>query len=188
MDSQPESDLLAQLRAGRREAYEWLVRVYHAPIYRLLAHLTQDPGRAEELTCETFSAAWEGLPHFLGQARLGTWLHGIAYRKFVADWRGRRRRRLAEGHLRTGGSLPERARPLEVLLADERDRQLYEVTQSLPLTERCVIFLHYLQELSLDETARVLGKPVGTVKWRVNCALRRLRDLLTRTTSYECTR
>jgi RNA polymerase sigma-70 factor (ECF subfamily) len=187
MDRQPESDLLAQLRAGRREAYEWLVRTHHAPIYRLLLHLTADPGRAEELTCETFSAAWEGLPHFRGQARLSTWLHGIAYRKFVADWRRRRARRGPEDHLRVRGVPPGAAQPLDRLLADERDRQLYEVTQCLPLTERCVVFMHYLQGLSLDETARILGKPVGTVKWRVNCALRHLRDLLTKVTSYECT-
>ena len=45
----------------------------------------------------------------------------------------------------------------------------------MPLTEREVLTLFYLRELSLDEVAQVLGIPVGTVKSRLFRARKLLR-------------
>ena len=59
-------------------------------VYRFLVHLTRDEPRAEDLTQETFAAAWRGIGSFAGRSGLGTWLHRIAYGKFIdarnANW------------------------------------------------------------------------------------------------------
>jgi DNA-directed RNA polymerase specialized sigma24 family protein len=64
---------------GRREACAGLVRVHYQAVYRLLVHLTRDAHQAEDLTQETFAAAWEKIGRFQGNASLATWLHRIAY-------------------------------------------------------------------------------------------------------------
>ena len=51
---------------------------------------------------------------------------------------------------------------------------------ALPEKHRSVVVLYYLQRLSLQETAEVLGIQLGTVKSRLHYALRGLRDHLER--------
>lgn len=91
MGSWNESELVGEMRAGNREACARLVREHHAPVYRLLYHLTQDVHLAEDLTQETFATAWQRIDQFEGRASPGTWLHRIAYNKFVDACRGAER-------------------------------------------------------------------------------------------------
>jgi RNA polymerase sigma-70 factor (ECF subfamily) len=163
-----------------REACAELVRAHYAGIYRFLLHLTRDPDRAADLTQETFAAAWAGLAGFQGRAAPGTWLHRIAYGKFVdAARRAASARVLAETLARRWEDASSSPGPLDSLLADERAGRLGAALQALAdESDRVVLVLHYLQGLSFREMAGVLGEPAGTVKWRTSRALERLRALL----------
>jgi RNA polymerase sigma-70 factor (ECF subfamily) len=153
-----------------------LVRGHYQAVYRLLLHLTRDAHRAEDLTQETFAKAWRVIGSFQGKASLGTWLHRIAYTKFLDAQRTRQRddatrERLVRPH---AGSVD----PFEAAAADDESRRLHQALAALEPSERVVLVLHYLQDLSYAEMADVLEEPVGTVKWRTHAALGRLRALL----------
>jgi RNA polymerase sigma-70 factor (ECF subfamily) len=60
----------------------------------------------------------------------------------------------------------------------ERRDRLQDAMRHLSFEQREVLSLRFGQELSVDETAAVVGVPAGTVKSRVFTALRRLRDQL----------
>src|SRR3954466_501902 len=83
--------LARRVRGGDRAACNELVHAHHAALYRFLLHLARDAHAAEDLTQETFAAAWRNIGGFRGRASLSTWLHRIAYTKFV-DWNRRSRR------------------------------------------------------------------------------------------------
>ena len=83
--------MLSNLRTGRPEACAELIRVHYQKVYRFLVHLTGDVHRAEDLTQETFVSAWEKIATFQGRATLATWLHRIAYTKFIDGQRSQRR-------------------------------------------------------------------------------------------------
>jgi RNA polymerase sigma-70 factor (ECF subfamily) len=171
-----EQRLLSDLRAGRPEACAELVRAHYPAVYRFLAHLTRDVHQAEDLTQEAFAAAWEKIAAFRGQATLATWLHRIAYTKFIDARRAGRR---AAGVLeRLAGPKAAPADPLETVMADDEARHLYRALHGLDAPDRTVLVLHYLQGLSYREMAAVLDEPTGTVKWRTGEALNRLRTLL----------
>src|SRR6185312_10035379 len=68
--------------------------------------------------------------------------------------------------------------PLDHLVADDQAQQLNEALRRLDDTDRTVLILHYLQDLSYREMAEVLDEPTGTVKWRTSTALDGLRALL----------
>src|SRR5439155_22957689 len=75
-----ESDdqrLLSNLRAGRPEACAELVHAHYQRVYRFLVHLTHDVHQAEDLTQETFVAAWEKIATFQGRPPLATWADRI---------------------------------------------------------------------------------------------------------------
>lgn len=168
--------LLRDLRAGRPEACAELIRAHYRAVYRWLMHLTRDIHRAEDLTQETFAVAWEKIAAFDGRASLATWLHRIAYTRFIDAQRALRRAAALPEHLGSPRGAP--ADPADAATASDEARHLVRALQRLDAPERTVLVLHYLQGLSYREMAVVLDEPVGTVKWRTAEALGRLRPLL----------
>jgi len=175
--TEPEDQrLLSNLRAGRPEARAPLIRGHYRTVYRFLVHLTRDVHEAEDLTQETFAAAWEKIAKFHGRATLATWLHRIAYTKFIDAQRARRRAAGMLERLTSPNVLS--SDPLDTVIADDEAQRLYRALHGLDTPDRTVLVLHYLQSLSYREMASVLDEPIGTVKWRTCEALNRLRALL----------
>ena len=175
--SEPDDQrLLSNLRAGRREACAAVVRAHYQRVYRFLVHLTRDVHQAEDLTQETFAAAWDKMATFQGRASLATWLHRIAYTKFIDARRAERRAAGMRERLTSPKASP--SDPLDAVVADDEARRLYRGLHGLDTADRTLLVLHYLQGLSYREMASVLDEPTGTVKWRTCEALNRLRALL----------
>jgi RNA polymerase sigma-70 factor, ECF subfamily len=168
--------LLDSLRAGCTEAFAELVRGHYQAVYRFLLHLTRDIPRAEDLTQETFAAAWERIATFQGRSTLATWLHRIAYTKFIDGQRSERRAATLRERATSTASTP--ADPLETAMAVDEARRLYGALDELDAADPTLLVLHYLQGLSYREMASVLDEPSGTVKWRTREALNGLRILL----------
>lgn len=169
--------LAKRIAAGDHDACAALVTSHHAPIYRLLARLCRDAHLAEDLTQETFAAAWANIKGYRGASSLSTWLHQIAYRKFL-DSRRRVTRSVAIEFQHFNEVVARAADPLADAIADEETHRLHLALDRLPQRERHVLVLHYLQGLSYREVAEVLNEPVGTVKWRTSRALDELKNLL----------
>jgi RNA polymerase sigma-70 factor, ECF subfamily len=173
-----EKALARRIVAGDREACVQLVREHHAPIYRLLVHLSRDTHRAEDLVQETFAAAWARMSGFGGASSLRTWLYRIAYRKFLDTQRRRGITSDAVAEIefvRADAAMPG---PLDAAIADEEARRLHAALAELPADEREVVVMHYLQQMKFEEIAEVLDVPAGTLRWRKGRALESLRGLL----------
>jgi RNA polymerase sigma-70 factor, ECF subfamily len=173
-----DRNLLEGIRAGRREDCARLVHEHYQAIYRFMLHLTRCETGAEDLTQETFAAAWEKIGAFEGRSTLRTWLHRIAYGKFVDGRRAGRRSAALVERLKVRDA-PTPLGPLETAANDDEARRLYAALEQVDATERVLLVLHYLQGLSYREMADVTGEPAGTVKWRTSLALSRMRTLLT---------
>jgi RNA polymerase sigma-70 factor (ECF subfamily) len=171
-----EQSLVTNLRAGRPEACAELVRAHYQAVYRFLVHLCGDVHQAEDLTQETFAAAWERIATFEGRSTLATWLHKIAYTKFIDAQRAERRAAGMRQCLVIGKV--SSAAPFDNVMADDEARRLYQALDGLNPPDRTLLVLHYLQGLSYREMASVLNEPTGTVKWRTAEALNHLRALL----------
>ncbi len=169
-----QSWILDKVRAGNRQACTELVREHYGPIFRFLANLTGDSNSAEDLTQETFASVWVNIGKFENRSSLRTWIYRIAYNKF-ADARRRLRRRELE---RARETPPVTISPLNQLIVDERSQFLSQVVRRLDEENLTVIVLHYFQGLSFRQMAEVLGEPEGTVKWRTNQALKKIKSEL----------
>jgi RNA polymerase sigma-70 factor (ECF subfamily) len=169
--------LAKRILAGDRAASAEFIGRFHAPIYRLLIHLARDAHSAEDLAQETFLAAWKNISSFNAASSLNTWLHSIAYRKFI-DANRRNERSVAIAAASTDEVHAKTLSPYESALANDEARQLYRALDRLRPRERDVVVLHYLQGLSYEELATVLREPSGTVKWRSRQALESLRTSL----------
>jgi len=170
---------LKDLHKGRRRAYEEVVLRNYKAVYRFMVYLTRDISLAEELTQETFTSAWANIESFEARASIATWLHRIAYRKFIDSTRClQRNAALIAGLKEENNNARRSSDPLQGLTADEHTRLLYEAMRSLKQDEYIAILLHYIQGLSFRQVAKVLKLPVGTVKWQNSRALEKLRQYL----------
>jgi RNA polymerase sigma-70 factor (ECF subfamily) len=175
-----EERILKDIREGRRKAYEIAICRHYKPIYRFLAYLTNDAGVAEDLTQEVFSCAWADIGNYEGRASLKTWLHKIAYNKFIDSKRDLRRDVNLLNKMREITHQSQNGfSPFKRLIENERSYFLLDAIHKLESTNYTVILLHYIQGLSFQEMAEVLEEPVGTVKSRTSRALERLKSFLT---------
>jgi RNA polymerase sigma-70 factor (ECF subfamily) len=173
-----EHVLVKRILAGNHEACVELIGQYHAPIYRLLVHLCRDVHLAEDLAQESFLAAWTKLGSFNAKSSLNTWLHQIAYRKFIDAHRRQQRAVVTQPGDPIEQLLSKTPNPYDCAEVSDQTRRLYRALDRLQPAQRDVVVLHYLQGLSYEELAAVLGQPSGTVKWRTRQALDALRAVL----------
>ncbi len=162
---------------GDHRACAELVNLHYRDIYSMLIRLTRNAGQAEDLTQETFLLCWQKAATFQGRSSLKTWLRRIAYNRFLDALR---RNRLPPAQLLPVDLTDPGSGPGQQAQLGDDLKQVLTAIQGLGQQLRDVLVLHYQQEMSLQEVADLLDCPIGTVKWRVHKALRKLREILDR--------
>ena len=142
---------------------------YHAGVFRFMLCLTGNRHDAEDLAQDSLLRAKSKIKSFRGDAALKTWIHQVAYHTYTHWNRSRRRHE-----------------PLPLQVAG-KDRSFTAVDDGQTLLAALVklgpAYAHpfVLQEVSghtVEEIARILDIPEGTVKSRLHTARQRMRALL----------
>jgi len=170
-----DEDLAA--RADRDlNAFAELYDRYLCRIYRFVRSQTRDDPTAEDLTAQTFFKALAGARSFRGQGSYRSWIFRIA-RNTIATWRARH----SKGPI-VLAQVPEAAdpgpSPSAAAVADEEQRIVRLLVNTLPPAQREVLWLRYLDELTTDEVARVTGRTQGAVRTLLHRAIASLRRAL----------
>ncbi len=157
---------------------------HYPALYRLALAILNDPDEAEDAVQETYIAALSALDRFRGDATLKTWLYAIA----VNTCRGllrKRKSRQAVGHAIQAihGLLGQAPTPEERALKNEQDSGLWIAVDRLDEKHRLPVLLHYLDNLSAPEIARILGISEGTVHSRLHYARHKLSQELDKISS-----
>jgi RNA polymerase sigma-70 factor (ECF subfamily) len=170
---------LDEIRKGNPEAFEGLIREHYKAIYSFMVYLTNNSNLAEDLTQEAFVSAYNNLDTYKGRASIKTWLHKIAYYKYVDSKRSSKREAaLLKKMEEASGGMQTFESPLEKVMTDESSALLVEALRELEWRDSSVLVLHYIQDLSFRQMSKILKRPVGTVKWQTSRALKRLRQSL----------
>jgi RNA polymerase sigma-70 factor (ECF subfamily) len=179
--SETDAGLLRRTAAGERAAFDEFVRRHQAAALRLLTATAVTAADAEDALQEAFIAAWRSAAGFAGTGSARGWMLTIA--RHALHRRYRRRVGEPEGFepldalgVAAGWGAEE---PPDVLLERLEDRErLRRALDSLPKPDREVLILRDLEELSGEETARVLGVSLRAMKSRLHRARLRLAALV----------
>lgn len=158
-------------RDAREAAFRRLVDERLESSYRLATVLLGDRSAAEDATHDAIVRAWRGFGRLRDPAAFDGWFRRILVNSCRDHQRGRRARATVPMDLEPIGAGPDA--DLAAVWA-ERDA-LARALDSLGPQHREVVVLRYLADLPVDEIARVLGAPLGTVKSRLHHALAYLR-------------
>ena len=169
-----ELELMTRLRAGDSAAMTELLRRYGPSLNRLVGRLTGWSADSDDILQEVFLVAWQKAGQFQGTGSLEGWLRRLAVNRCKNHRRARNAfQRLTKRVARwsaqaTGGDPPDGGEIAELRFAMMR----------LKSADRAVLVLYYLEELSGDEVADLLGVRVESVHMRLHRARARLRDIL----------
>ena len=174
MDDETLDRLVAEAKAGDREAFGRIFDAYAAPIHRFIASRVNSPSDAEDLTQLVFVKALEALPRY--EARgipFGGWLFRLARNAIIDQIRTRR------DHLSLVTAVTretEDAGPEAVAaLQDDLDR-VAQAMRDLTDDQREVIELRFFAGLTVLEAAVAMGRQEGTIRglqFRAIASLRR---------------
>ncbi|WP_447726917.1 RNA polymerase sigma factor [Sphingomonas koreensis] len=160
--------LVIRCQLGDRAAFDGLIARWAAPVAAYARRVTQDGDAASELTQDIWLRTFRGIGRLRDPQRFRSWLFGIAHRAFADSLR----RRYAAFPIADADA----ADLIEAPEPDLADLDLVERGLArLPLVEREILTLFYLQELSIAEVADALRIAPGTVKSRLHRARLLLR-------------
>lgn len=178
-----ERHLVARACTGDGLAFRAIVERHHRGMYGLAARMLRDEFAAEDVVQEAFARAYRKLDTFDPRYRLSTWLYRITL-NLCRDHLKSPARRERPGERDVSEMTPQAdAQPLADtrVLRRQRAQRVQRALATLRTTDREILVLKDLQELSYIEIAEMTGDSVPALKIRAVRARKRLKDALEKT-------
>ncbi len=174
-----EAGIVAELKAGSEEAFEWLIAHYNQPVYSLVYRILDDPLDAADTTQEVFIKVFRGIRNFNADSSLKTWIYRIAVHEASNHRRWWFRHKVQEtsiepaedaGHPSLGIKdrlVDEGKSPLQNACDEELRTRVETELKALSEPYRTTVILRDIEELSYEQIAEVMQTSLGTVKSRL---------------------
>ncbi len=170
-----DSEAVAAVKSGNRDAFEVLVRRYNRQLYRVGMAYLRDHAQTEDAMQNAYLKSFLNLGRFHGTSSFATWLTRIMINECLMFLRSKKRftmETLDDGHARVEhASFLAPAAP-DALAGQDIKAALETALQELPRMHRAVYLLREVQHLTTAETAKCLGISRENVK----VSLHRARD------------
>lgn len=164
------------------DTFERLYQTYHQPLFQFIFYMVRQRETAEELVQDVYIKVLQSYQTFEGKSSEKTWLFSIA-RNVTVDWirkQNRQKRKwfgilgtIEKEDIRDTAPLPE-----EIVTKREEIRQMYKGLEKCSIDQQQVVILRYIQALSIQETAEVLGWTESKVKTTQHRAIKTLKQML----------
>ena len=178
-----DSTLMTHIAQGQDAALSELYDRYCRLVMSVAYGVVHNRQTAEEVTLDIFTRVWQKAATYdPAQARVSTWLTRMARNRAIDRLRRESVRpskySVSWAELPVEPVLDETNDPATAVHLKVEQQRVRAALASLSDPQREVLALAYFQGYSHREIARVLDKPLGTVKGRIRAGMRKLRDLL----------
>ena len=176
-----DAQLVNQFLTGDESAFTTLVQKYQKSVHALVWRKVGDFHTAEELTQDTFLKAYQKLGTLKNPNQFAGWLYVIADRTCI-DWHRNRKPSMESLETTSGEEIEESSyqhyedEQREEASIEHRRGRVKNLLEKLPESERTVVTLHYLGEMTYKAISEFLGVSPNTVKSRLQRARNRLRQ------------
>ncbi len=172
--------LIHSVLSGDEEAFSALVRKYQKSVHALAWRKVRDFHIAEEIAQDTFLQAYKNLATLRNPNQFAGWLYVIANR-LCLKWLQKKKSPIQLLENTSVVEIEESSynryvsEQREMEAAERRHEIVEELLEKLPESERTVVTLYYLGEMTAKEIGNFLGVSVNTIKSRLRRARERLR-------------
>ncbi|TFE00441.1 MULTISPECIES: RNA polymerase sigma factor SigX [Jeotgalibacillus] len=161
--------------------FQRLYTEYQQDVFQFLIYLVKNRDTAEDLLQEVFIRVMKSYENFEGKSSEKTWLFSIAKNVTIDHFRKQKtiRNRVMDHFdwgkrdIESSDSLPQ-----EIAEQNEDIQRLYRCLDRCSVDQKMVVVSRYIQELSITETAEILGWSEGKVKTTQHRAIKKLKELM----------
>jgi len=174
-----DAELVGRVLAGEQECYQFLVQRHQESLFRVAYSLVLDDDAAADLVQDAFVRAYVSLARCRDRSRFRVWLLATLRNRGLDYLKEKRRADLSldiEGVARRAEALGAQTDAHDDRHAMRTALESALARLSEPLREAFV--LRHVEQLSVEETASVLGTSISAVKMRVHRAREQLQDWL----------
>ncbi|MGJ8682597.1 RNA polymerase sigma factor [Paraglaciecola sp.] len=177
MINKAEEDLLVlAAQKGNQDAFRVLFQRHHKALLRFAYKLCQDQELAKEATQEAWIKSSKTIFKLKDPRAFKSWLYRLTRWRIIDLVRQVKTRDKLIESTAAYDDLPDGVDDIDVNIKQGNTDSLIQAIDTLPTTERHMIHLFYLDEMSVAEVSVVLEIPIGTVKSRLNRARHLLRQ------------
>ena len=181
LDPQTERRTIQRARKGDRDAIAELIRAYQRPLEAFLFRFCGKQDLAEDISQEAFVRVIKSLDRFDERFRFSTWLFTIGKRLLVNYQQKMRPRADSEVVEYRAGDARTPATEVEETERTQRVTQLVSVAlDALVSPQREIVLLFHQQNWSVQQIAKELSMPEGTIKSHLFRARRRMLEAIER--------
>jgi RNA polymerase sigma-70 factor, ECF subfamily len=172
-----ESDqqLIAAINKGDAAAFETLYYRYRDWVYRLAQRLTGNHHDAADVLQETFIYLLKKFPDLKLSCSMTTLLYPVVrHLSFNIATKDKQRLAMDDGRwkMEEAACVP---RPSSLIPQDSSLGDLQAVLANLPIEQREVLLMRFVDDMTIPEIAEAINEPVSTVKSRLYRALEFVR-------------
>ena len=157
---------------GNQKAYAELLNNYKDSIYFMLLKMTNNSDDADDLTIEAFGKAFNRLHQYTPDYAFSTWLFKIASNNCIDYIRKKKKMTFSIDKTFDNENGSEMAHniaaqvpdPEEKFINKQKIKLMRDIVEKLKPRYRTLVEMRYFQELSYEEIAVELNRPLGTVK------------------------
>lgn len=185
MNDQQFEQAVARMVQGDKTGLKEIYEAYIGYIYRIVYEVLQNRENAEDVTSEFFIRLWDKADQFKPGGGHKGYLATMA-RNMAIDYIRKHRREELTAMMQDIKAGPEEEEQTKKQFYKEetgseveesviRDMTVKEALETLKPSERQVVSLKVLGEMTFKEIARTMGIPMGTVTWKYQNAIKKLR-------------
>ena len=183
MEREDDVQLIQRILSGDDVAFSILVEKYQKSVHALVWRKIGDFHYAEEITQDTFLQVYKKLPTLRNPHQFAGWLYVIANR-LCLNWQRKQKPAMQLQSLEdtSMGEVAKFAYARYVLeqreaeATEHRFEIVKKLLEKLPESERTVMTLYYLGEMTTKEIGKFLGVSVETIRTRLHRARKRLQE------------
>ena len=165
--------LALRCQSGEAGAFEDLIAVMERPLLYYATSLTGNTDSALDVLQEVWIKVFRGIRKLKDPGSLRSWLYSITHGIAVDRIRGNISRERAEE-----SQLEDFQEAEDPSFADEDAAAIHQALSEIGFKHREVLVLHFLEDLSMAEIAKVVGCSEGTVKSRIHSAKLAMKEIL----------
>jgi len=144
---------------------------YNRRIFNTAYRILGEEASAEDALQETMLNVYRGISNFRGDSKISTWISRITINVCLGMLRKTKKRQYVEMDDETFGDLPAKSDslydPLTYTSMGELKRRIQETFSRMTGKQAIVVRLHDMEGNTIQEIARIIRCPVGTVKSRL---------------------
>ena len=170
-----EEELIALLRSGSRDGFNYLYRNYSAVLYGVIQRIVGDEETAQDVMQEAFVKIWNNIGQYdASRGRIYTWMLNIS-RNAAID-KLRTRGEIMRSKIQTGEDAVNNLQNTRRTEQQTDTIGLRSMVAGLRPEYHTIVQLAYFKGYTLDEVSKELNVPLGTVKTRMRAAMQQLRQ------------